>query len=416
MSRQPNNHDSGSELENPPMMSDTEQNSIYRMVVNWLENRMLWLSKTDMHALQFCTDETRHNQIAIGVVVLITGIMALMSSYFALQSTVFSDVNGLVGALGLLFIPMFYAFAIIIFDREVVSATDKRAALLRIPFAILIGLVISAPIELKLQQGRIDVQITKTVEENNAGKLKLINTFDSDRLTRIDKAYGISSEELIKSLTATNKQITDLILRQNTEYGRKDRPGIGGNYNQIVSEISRAEEKRDTIQGQINKIDKNKIAETIDNELKDKAKEIEKLRTEIAHEKNAHDLLTQMEALYKVRENSSTAATMGWILTLFLVFFELFPALTKLFVAPNEYHAYLDARRRVQRNKIFALSSRYDGIMQEEIQDISSASEIKNKNLLVHEELTDFLEEIMEDRQKDRRNPRDGHQGDSGRA
>ena len=51
---------------------------------------------------------------------------------------------------------LLYALMIASIDREIVSAKNKWAALLRIPLAIAIGIVISVPLKLKILEGNIN--------------------------------------------------------------------------------------------------------------------------------------------------------------------------------------------------------------------------------------------------------------------
>lgn len=111
-------------------------------IKNMFNNFLLSLSKTDKHILGDSTEEARKTQLSIGGKVLFTGISAFAPSYFALTSVFGENFYNIL-------ISSVYCFGIIIFDREIVLAFEKGAVILRIPFAILIGIVISFPREMR---------------------------------------------------------------------------------------------------------------------------------------------------------------------------------------------------------------------------------------------------------------------------
>jgi hypothetical protein len=106
------------------------------------------------------------HQRTLGLFVLITALFAFLSSYYAL-TTIFGDWDEmsqtyvlaikdslLVGACAFL-----YAMMIGLIDREIVASKNKKAALLRIPLAIMIGIIVSVPIKLKVLERRINQNI-----------------------------------------------------------------------------------------------------------------------------------------------------------------------------------------------------------------------------------------------------------------
>jgi hypothetical protein len=165
----------------------------FRANVTPIERFLLFLSKTEMFALHFCTIATRMTQVSIGAMVLITGTLAFISSYFAVSTCFFKGVNSPAAIFAPALFALFYSTAIMTIDREIVSTTDKSfkniGVWARIVFAVLIGLVISTPLELKLQEGRISAEIEKHVEARNKPR--------SDRIFELKKQRDKLMDELL---------------------------------------------------------------------------------------------------------------------------------------------------------------------------------------------------------------------------
>src|SRR5215213_1671238 len=106
--------------------------------MNALTRFFQFLSKTDRQVIesQHCSRLVRMTQTSLGVIVLITGVFAFVSAGFAVY-TAFENalLSVIVGAL--------WGSMIVVFDREIVSATDKRAVYLRLPLALVIGFAVS---------------------------------------------------------------------------------------------------------------------------------------------------------------------------------------------------------------------------------------------------------------------------------
>lgn len=360
--------------------------------LSWVERRLLFLSKTDLHALQFCTEETQNTQTSIGAMVLITGILAFASAYFAVSSTLMRGYESPLYTLFALLIALIYSAAIMTFDREVVSATDKKAIWLRVPFAILIGFVISAPMELKLQQDRIDAQITQSAEQRNAEKIKVIREFGTRMEAAISKDLGH-----FQGMIDTANQAYQNALEQ---YRREcAQVACRGEAEKRRLEMDKAAEFLKAAKAEYER-EKPRILAAIQQRFADEKREVDKLQAQITQEKQGHDFLTQFEALHEIRQNSSTALWTGLILMGFFISFEMFPVLIKLFLPYTEYHAYLDARRRIQVNKIIGVTNFADAFIRQELSRKDANIE-EIRRMLSETEITDILEEIMEDRQLD---------------
>lgn len=382
MSEQPDTTNAGGE-EGRAHTTTHRHRNIRSLKISPVGRFLLFLSKTDLHVLQFCTSETRMTLSSVGMMVLITGILAYFSSFFAIESTFFRNDESPMAVLIPAFISLIYSMAIVTFDREIVSATDKRAALLRIPFAMVIGFVISFPIELKLQQERIDAQILTTVEVRNAPKIVQITAFNE----KIATTKEAELQPFRDSINGVVKSIKELEQARDKECLNPTRKGCGPIADSIDIKATAQKEQLAALRNEYSQREQ-QVDELIHKRYLSKFEEIEKLQNEVSRDKQSHDFLTQAIALHEITSSNSTAAWMSWFLRIFFVMFELFPVLIKMFLPYTEYHAYLDARRRINVNKIIGVTNYEDDEMRKNPGNIK----------LNRTELTDILEEVMEDR------------------
>lgn len=287
----------------------------------------LFLSKTDSHVISFCTFETRITQQSLGFMVLLTGSFAFYSCFYAINST-FDNAN--VAAMAALL----YAVTIMTFDRELVSITssDKRALVLRVPIAIVMAVFISIPLEMRLMEGRIDAEIVQMVTERNTeatGQIQELQKWVQDR-RNIEK-------ERIQSMNGQLIKLSGTMERE-----ERDRNGIGPKYRALRKQYEELSEKLDQAQKKFVKIGYTKDQEKIIAESKNK------LNVEI---KKSTDLLSRIEALERIQENSPAARFLSWVIRAFFILLELFPVVVKFFLPYNEYQAYLNSRRNMNIQK-----------------------------------------------------------------
>ncbi len=378
-----------------PGATQSRRHNLSRFRLSWLERFFLFLSRTDLHALQFCADETRSTQSSIGAMVLVTGVMAFVSSFFAIENTFFRHDYSELALFTVIAVASFYALAIILFDREVVSAIDKRAIFIRIPFAFLIGMIISFPLEMKLMQARIDTQITNTAEQRNTENINEVNSFYTKKNEAVTQAL-----QLQQSLVVQSQQIESSALRQYKEECGRGYCGpraakLHVQLEQATQAVAAAERGYDEARP--------RIVDAINRRFAPEEKRIEGLQKEVDRQMQAHDFLTQYEALHEIERTNPVAWRISLALQLFFVMFELFPVLIKLVLPYTEYHAYLDARRRISVNKIIGVANFADVRTQTELQ--REGANFDDIRSALSREVTDILEDVMEDRQVDYEEP-----------
>lgn len=392
---QNNTGEMGSQQTNPKVKTQTiDDYRHFLTTINWVEKLLLFMSKTELYILQYCTRSTRMTLTSVGAMVVITGILAFFSSFFAVKSSFFRADQSLSAMIIPFFVALAYAGAIMAFDREIVSATDKRAAWMRIPFAVLIGIVIAFPIELQLQQGRIGAELKKIAEERTKDKTEEIKKFEKYN----DQLF----EETVLPLKEKQKNLTTLRDQEQKSAIWEAQPEHGLCRGRCAEHKANAEAYQKQLD-QI-KIDIEEARGKVDSDKRvlENIARIAQIKAEkIADENSSYDLLSQAVALHSIynsQDYGGTARTLGWFLRFFFVCFELFPVLIKMTMPYTEYHAYLDARMRLNVNKRIALTNHKLAYYRDNPEKIS-----------LDDEITDIMAQIGEDREIDITRPNDTH-------
>lgn len=146
--------------------------------VGWFKKFTWWCAGVDRDLLTMCpSDHAKY--VGVGTVILFTALMAWFSSFIAIQSVFDTSVFSIntekgIKEISVPLIPMFFAtfWAAMIFflDRFItntmysdgkvtISKQELICGLPRIVIAIFLGIVISAPLELKIFEDKIDLEI-----------------------------------------------------------------------------------------------------------------------------------------------------------------------------------------------------------------------------------------------------------------
>jgi len=309
--------------------SDGENLHHFLGTLKFYERFLLFLSKTDMSILQHCTRSTRMTLTSVGAMVLITGVLALFSAFFTIKNSFFRDENSVVAWGVSIVIATMYSIAIMAFDRELVSFTTKFSGFMRIPFAVLIGMLIAFPIELQLQHGKISEELDYIVSERNKGNYAKIESLKASQNKLLTDSIG-DLEEKIESLTELRDQEqvsaqSEALPENGLCRGKCEEHRVNAErYQAAIDETAKAiEYKKKEITGSKGYIElKNEIAKL---ELQQ-----EKNR------KNSNDLLSQKLALDAIHKKyGSSAAMISYFLRAFFISFAIFPVLIKLVLPQN---------------------------------------------------------------------------------
>jgi hypothetical protein len=333
---------------------------------------LYFFSKTDSGIIRNCPSSTKNIHATLGFFVLLTGIMAFFSGSYAI-SNMFIHENPITqqpemnrnGWTYSFLIGVVYASFIMAIDREIVSANNKWSAVLRIPLAIIIGLVVSVPVELQIFEGKIIKQLKNERNqemESLRGKLEnelRIPVLDADK-RRIE---DLRQEAIKKRDYWADAMEAEVVGRVRS--GRTGKSGKGDAYDEAVLNMNLQN-------GMIKKYDDELVAKG--NELKEanrrKETDFEKQRAD-----QSYDLLSKYIALKQVKKNDKTgsAARMGLGITILFCLFELIPSLMKLLTPQTEYDVLLDKRTRLNINAVNLIYQKvyfeYNGMTVDEIMD-----------------------------------------------
>lgn len=299
----------------------------------------LWMSKTDIQGIGHCTYEAVATQAALGAMVCLTGLFAFSSSFFL----VYSITEGRFSAGWLA--PVLYAAAITTFDRELVGYTpsadlslwEKILHLLpRLAFACVLGYAISIPMEHKLMEKAIEEEIGFEVTRTSGDLVKHSESVRAD----LDETRG----QLKKDLEDARLRLSNVEQRLQLEYVQ--RGGKGPIYAGI-------EEERNRIQATVAQAQDdftNFRPTPSQTEAMNEANVVIAARTRMVRA----DILKRTEALQRIRDRSPAADLLSRLVQAVFVLLELFPIILKLFMRYNEYHAYIELRRRIaiQKNHV----------------------------------------------------------------
>lgn len=378
-------------IRSKPRKSDGENLLHFKETLNVLEKFFLFMSKTEMNILQYCTRSTRLTLTSVGGMVVITGVLAFFSAFFTIKNCFFRGENTEMAWGVSIVAAMMYSIAIMAFDREVVSSTTFWAGVLRIPLAGLIGVVIAFPMELQLQHGRISAELDKIVVERNKPSYSKIKTLEDDQKNLLSQS--------IQPLESKKVNLEKLRDQEQKSADWESRPENGLCRGKCAEHKSNAE----GYQKQIDQVREQIIQEqdriTKSAAYLDMKKEVDTTKESIRNERrNSNDLLSQkvaLDTIHKHPEYGSSARSLSFFLMLFFICFEMFPVLIKMTMPYTEYHAYLDARMRINVSKIAAISNYW-------WKDVQNRPE---KLMTSKTEVTDLFAEVLEDKEKDINDP-----------
>lgn len=313
------------------------------------------------------TDVNKH--VGIGGVILFTGILAALSSGYALY-TIFDNMYAAIG-FGFL-----WGLMIFNLDRYIVTSMKKQGnwfrqffiALPRILVAVLLGIVISKPLELKIFEKEINKQLNVIVNRNKAELQKSIDARYTDLAKPVDEErkkifaqidllrneYNLASSELEKEVVGTQTETTT------------GREGYGPN---AKRKAELKEQKFAEMQQYANQMKPrlDELNKEIDGLIKQKEKELADAKPT---EENYNGFAARMQALNELGANNPILGTAAIFIALVFISLETAPVLVKLIAPKGPYDFLLE--KHEHSFKIFAKES-------VEIMDIKSERRIQKE-------------------------------------
>lgn len=413
--------------------NNKKQKAIYdsEQEVKWggFLNEFLWIcAGVDRKVLRQCpTDYAKY--AGIGGTILFTALMAMLSGGYALY-TVFNNQNLSIG------FGIFWGLLIFNLDRFIVNTmySDGKvtislfeffAGLPRIIMAIFLGIVISTPLELKIYEKSINIEI-KSMKKEKSHELKADD--EAKLLDLEDKKDQIEKREIVDvsagsaatlynenshkldSLHTIYKQCDDEISRLITRRRRLSQYDDSIQYRQLSWQINTKKKRLDGINKDIRKLTAQRAAndstyqKAIEAMQKRKRDELEKLDKEISEIKeniakadSAHQIELselydgfqgRMEAFerlknpsnwpkykwYQFGEYPSTKLAAFFIALLFIII-ETAPTFFKMMIASGPYDDLL----RAEMHRVRVLSDKRISDINDEVNSSIVISVEKNK-------------------------------------
>ena len=336
--------------------------------MNFLQKFLIICSGSSFELLKKTpTDVNKH--VGIGGVILFTGILAALSAGYALN-TVFDNIYAATG-FGIL-----WGLMIFNLDRYIVTSMKKSGgffrqfmtALPRLIVAVLLGIVISKPLELKIFEKEINKQLNVIVNRNKAELQKGIDArytdlgtpFSNERkqiYDQIDKLraeYNLASTELEKEIVGTETETTT--GREGNGPNAKRKADLK---KQKLAEIDLYIQQSTPRLAEINKeLDRLNVA---------KEKEIEAAKPT---EENYNGFAARMQALDELSATNPILGTAALFIALVFISLETAPVLVKLIAPKGPYDFLLE--KHEHSFKIFSKESI-------EIMDIKSEKRIRHE-------------------------------------
>lgn len=368
----------------------TEAEIEERLQTYGFERVLLKLAKTDLFALELCTDISRKNLAGLGLIVMITGVIAFFSASYTFSSMIFGrgpdgsvPISSMV--LGALLAGV-YACCIMVIDREIVSSIRSNwlMGIGRLIFAGVVAGAVSYPVKLLLFDGAIQQEIVKMVDEKNAAPLGRIEAKTSGWRADIAAKAADIQAQIDGARKTREKQLAVFEQESSVMRGRAGKIAYGAQ-----AEVNRLDETIAQLTSR-----KQSLEREFPMSEKDLA-EIEETKAQLKRlARNSQDLLTKWEASTRLtkaaeeRGDHSYTLVTGFVVAFFFLL-EIMPIFIKVSLGESEYHYYLEARQNLNIQKIVSISNFYLRAMQDQEHPENFAK--------VPAEVTEWMHASMED-------------------
>ena len=288
----------------------------------------------------------------IGGAVLTTGVLAFFSGFYAIYTTI---ATGPYSILTAIVFGVLWGLAIFNLDRYIVcSPTDPGVgwrqrlsatwlpALPRLGLAVVIGITLSKPLELRLFRSAIDGQAA--INRDKAVSAKRASLTESTRLN-----------DLQSELTRLNDEIAPEENRAKflEDEFRKEADGTGGSQRYGYSEVARVKQAA-AIQA---RQQAGELRRRVEERVQQIQAETDKVTADIERQVAAFredltgDFLTKMAALSDLASNSPSVWWISAFVTLLIIGIEITPVLVKLLSPIGPYDVKLDALNSVENSE-----------------------------------------------------------------
>ena len=316
-----------------------------------LSRFLWWCAGTVPETLRmYPTEKAKYE--GIGGAVLTTGILAFLSGFYAIYTTIATGPFSILVAIGF---GVIWGLAIFNLDRYIVSSLRKPTdsgirwkqrlaatwlpVLPRLGLAIIIGITVSKPLELRLFHNAIEGQ--SEINRDRAVAAKRASLTESTRLNELRTELGGINEGIAAAESQARTVEDDF---------RKEADGTGGSRRYGYSEVARIKEA--------SAVQARRLATETRKKLEERQQqvqaEMDRLTADLEKQMSAFrqsqtgDFLTKMTALSDLTSSSRSVWWISAFVTLLIVGIEITPVLVKLLSPVGPYDIKLDAMNSVE--------------------------------------------------------------------
>jgi len=322
-----------------------------------------WCAGADPHFMNDSPMQDRVKYAGIGGIVFATGLMAVFAGYVAFDVAFGPKVMATQEAPGFNWLAgvfsIFWGMVIFNLDRFIVSSTGKgdgtdkitwpefKQAIPRILIAFILGFTISKPLEIKIIESEIDVELGKKQKEKREELDSLTKRKFTAQITLIDadiKKLEGDRDKLVSDLKGAEKEYIDQM---------QGRSGQGVGYGPRSKQLEMLKNEK---QKEIDQYDtKNK--NTLDRLKADREKKLSEQDHElnVENEKRVVKLDGLLERIHIAHE---IGFWLGWALTLIFLAIEMGPIFFKMMMTKGVYDYKVENFNLLRRAE--------DGIFKEE--------------------------------------------------
>lgn len=329
----------------------------------------LWSSGADLEILnQVPTDQNKY--FGIGGTILFTALMASFAGGYAFFTAFKSPLLSV-------FFGIFWGALIFNLDRYIVSTfgvgdgkkSISRQELIeaapRLVMAIILGFVISTPLELKLFEKEINAEISTQISITNN---RIIESGENDPvITRL----RTEREELRGNIANRSKIIEDKrIFWENANKDKNDewnlgkfsgKKGKGGYYTDLKKIADDAEKEYINIKKEYSSLNEKGYEKIDDLDKRIKSQEnstLEEIENQKTVQAQNDGLLARLSALSKLTNEDSTLLFTKWLITILFIFIEIAPILFKMMTERGPYDDIVDRiKHEVRVNQLLEQSN-----------------------------------------------------------
>jgi hypothetical protein len=349
---------------------DSESQKRWPILKSKVERLLYFCAGVDLQLMQKCPHADRVKEQCIGGTVLATAVLAFLTSSYAFY-TVFSPKPALALEMATkpfhypsmayaIFFGLVWSLMIFNLDRFIVSSTghgdgknniswsEIRGAIPRILMAIAIGLVLSAPLEIKIMESEINAVLMQEQRDLIAENSKKDAHIYDDRRADAESKKA----EFVKKRDEADRQLKeadDRVYKQTKDLqceidgtcgsGRRD---LGPSAKRKQADLDRFLEDQKNLHARYEPEIK-----LIQSDVDRMQKEIDQIEVERANHVNE---LSQQAAslnglMKRIRIAHSNYELASWLITILLILIEIAPIIFKMMTTLSPYDYFIEDNR-----------------------------------------------------------------------